>query len=60
MDIVDIIEAIRANRVRITDHADEQAEADKLTFDEIYSSVLHVFTVKSLRITRPINPIRAV
>ena len=41
MDITDIIEAIRASRVRITDHADEEAEADKLTFDEIYFSVLH-------------------
>jgi hypothetical protein len=41
MDIIDIIEAIRANQVRITDHADEEAEADQLTFDEIYFSVLH-------------------
>jgi len=41
MDITDIIEAIRANRVRITDHADEEAEADQLTFDEIFFSVLH-------------------
>lgn len=41
MNINDIIEAIRVNRVRITDHADEEAEADKLTFDEIYFSVLH-------------------
>lgn len=41
MDITDIIEAIRANRVRITDHADEEAEAERLTFDEIYVSVLH-------------------
>ena len=40
MDIADIIEAIQANRVRITDHADEEAEADGLTFDEIYFSVL--------------------
>ena len=40
MDIADIIEAIQANRVRITDHADEEAEADGLTFDEVYFSVL--------------------
>ncbi len=39
MDIADIAEAIRAGRVRITDHADEEAVADKLTFDEIYFSV---------------------
>jgi hypothetical protein len=41
MEIADIIEAIQANRVRITDHADEEADADRLTFDEIYFSVLH-------------------
>lgn len=41
MDINDIIEAIRANRVRISDHADEEAQADQLKFDEIYFSVLH-------------------
>ena len=41
MDINDIIEAIRANRVHISDHADEEAEDDQLTFDEIYFSVFH-------------------
>ena len=41
MDIANIIEAIQANRVRISDHADEEAEADQLTFDEIYFSVFH-------------------
>jgi hypothetical protein len=40
MNITDIIEAIQANRVRITNHADEEAEADHLIFDEIYFSVL--------------------
>ena len=39
MHINDIIEAIQANRVRITDHADEEAADDRLTFDEIYFSV---------------------
>jgi hypothetical protein len=41
MEISEIIEAIRSNRIRITDHADEEAEADRLTFDETYFSVLH-------------------
>jgi hypothetical protein len=40
VNISNIIEAIRSGRVRITDHADEEAEADRLTFDEIYFSVL--------------------
>jgi hypothetical protein len=39
VNISDIVEAIRSGRVRITDHADEEAEADRLTFDEIYFSV---------------------
>ena len=39
MKIEDIIEAIRANRVRITDHAYEEAQADNLSFDEIFFSV---------------------
>jgi hypothetical protein len=40
MDIAEICEAIRAGRVRITDHADEEAAADGLTLAEIYRSTL--------------------
>ena len=40
MNIADVIEAILAARVRITDHADEEAAADGLSFDEVYFSVL--------------------
>lgn len=39
MEIKDIIEAIRRNRIRITDHADEEAQADRLSFDEVFFSV---------------------
>lgn len=35
MDIENIVEAIWNNRVRITDHADEEACDDGLTFEEI-------------------------
>jgi len=41
MKIEDIIEAIGKKRVQITDHADEEAEADQLKIDEIYFSVFH-------------------
>ncbi len=41
MDIEKIVDAIRTSRIRISDHADEEAEADGLTFDEICFSVLH-------------------
>lgn len=40
MNIADIINAIRQNRIRITDHADEETQADHLSFDEIFFSVL--------------------
>ena len=40
MDIQNIIEAICHNRIRITDHADEEAQADQLSFDQIFFSVL--------------------
>ena len=35
----DLIDAIRQNRLRISDHADEEAESDRLSFDEIFFSV---------------------
>lgn len=41
MDIENIINAIRDNRVRITDHADEEAVDDCLRYEEIYFSVVH-------------------
>jgi len=41
MDIEDILTAIRYGRVRITDHADVEALADHLSFDEILHSVVH-------------------
>ena len=47
MHIENVIDAIREDRVRITDHADEEAVADNLTFDEIYFSVLHGEIIES-------------
>jgi hypothetical protein len=38
MDIGNIRAAIRANRFRITDHADEEAQADRLTLADIVHS----------------------
>jgi len=39
MEIEEIIDAIRSHRIRITNHADEEAQADHLSFDEIFVSV---------------------
>jgi hypothetical protein len=53
MELFDIIEAIRTDRVRITDHADEEANADQLTFDEIYYSVFHGEIIEEYEEDRP-------
>jgi hypothetical protein len=54
VNIEQIIDAIRRNRIRITDHADEEAQTDRLAFDE-YSSVF--FRAKSLKIIQRIGRI---
>jgi hypothetical protein len=41
LNINAIITALLANRIRVSDHADEEAQADHLTFDSIYFSVLY-------------------
>ena len=41
VELADIVEAIQTGRVRITDHAYEEANTDMLKFDEIYFSALH-------------------
>ncbi len=40
MRIEDVVNAMRHNRIRISDHADEEAQADHLSFDEVFFSVL--------------------
>ena len=47
MKIEDIISAIRYNHIRITDHADEEANEDRLSFDQIFFSVLHGEIIES-------------
>ena len=53
MEIAKIIAGIQANRIRITDHADEEAEADRLTFDEIFFSVSHGEIIEDYPTDRP-------
>ena len=53
MELENIADAIRMNRLRISDHADEEAEADGLTFDEIYFSVLHGEIIEDYLTDRP-------
>jgi len=39
MEISDIVNAIQYGRIRITDHADEEAQNDGLSYEEIFFSV---------------------
>ncbi|MCX7674090.1 MAG: DUF4258 domain-containing protein [Thiobacillaceae bacterium] len=53
MTLQDIIEAILHDRVRITDHADEEARADRLSFDEVFHSVLYGEIIEHYPTDRP-------
>ena len=53
MNIENIINAIRDSRVRITDHADEEAFDDSLTYEEIYSSVIQGEIIEDYPNDRP-------
>ena len=53
MDIQDIIEAILHDRIRITDHADEEAQADRLSYEEIFFSVMRGELIEEYPTDRP-------
>ena len=53
MEIDDIVRALHNMRVRITDHADEEALADRLSFDEIACSVVHREVLEAYPADRP-------
>jgi len=53
MDIENIVDAVRNNRVRITEHADEEAFDDGLSFEEIYLSVMHGEIIEEYSGDRP-------
>lgn len=51
--IDDLAEAIGRDLVRVTDHADEEAHADDLTLDEVFSSVLQGEVIENYPEDRP-------
>jgi Domain of unknown function (DUF4258) len=53
VDIEDLIRAIGEGKVLITDHADEEAQADDLSFDEVYFSVVHGEIIEEYPEDRP-------
>jgi hypothetical protein len=53
MEIKKIADAIHSARVRVTDHADEEAEADRLSLDDVFASVLRGEAIESYPSDRP-------
>ena len=53
MNIASIRAAIQANRIRVTDHADEEAVADRLAFEEIIRSVLEGEVIEDYSTSKP-------
>ena len=53
MNLENIINAIQFSQVRITDHADEEAFDDQLTYEEIYFSVIHGEIIENYLNDRP-------
>ncbi len=53
MEINDIVEAIRAHRVRITDHADEEAQSDCLTLDGVFFSAMQGEIIEHYQSDKP-------
>jgi hypothetical protein len=53
MKLEEIIDAIHNSRIRITDHADEEAQADDLSFNEIFVSVFQGEIIEDYRDDKP-------
>ena len=49
----DLIDAIHHGRIRISDHADEEAHADNLSFEEVFVSVLQGEIIETYSDDRP-------
>jgi hypothetical protein len=53
VEIADLIAAIQAGRIRITDHADEEAQDDTLAYDGILFSVIQGEIIEQYAGDRP-------
>jgi len=53
VNLEDIIDAIRRDRICITDHADEEAQADRPSFDEILMTVFQGEIIEEYPSDRP-------
>ena len=52
-NIGDLIDAIHNNRIRISEHADEEAHVDNLSFEEVFVSVLQGEIIEAYSDDRP-------
>ena len=53
MEVADILDAIQSDQIRITDHADEEAHNDGLSYDEIFSSLITEVIIEDYRNDKP-------
>ena len=53
MELQEIVTSIRERRFRITDHADEEIQADHLSFDEVFLSVLQGEIIEAYPTDKP-------
>ena len=53
MEISQIIEAIHEHRIRISDHADVEAHEDRLSYEDVYHSVLKGKIIEDCQIDTP-------
>jgi len=53
LNIDNLIDAIKNDRIRITDHADEEAHNDNLSFEEVITSVLNGQVIEDYPTDRP-------
>jgi hypothetical protein len=53
VELADIKEAIQTGKVKITDHAYEEANADRLKFDEIYFSAMNGVVIEEYKDDSP-------
>ena len=53
MEISDIVEAIQAKRIRISDHADVEAHEDEISYEEVHYSVLQGQIIEEYPTDRP-------
>ena len=53
MDLRPVVEAVRAGRLKITDHADEEAHADGLSLGDIRDSLVQGEAIEDYPTDRP-------